>query len=146
MSPPFVHFAGIDDVPVPHGWIVARPDAVLLQTLRLHGIRHEFLQSRETLNVGIFRVSRRVQDRRAFQGFKATTLEGRYLPVTETFPAGSLFVPARQPLARLVFKLLEPRSDDGLSTWDMIRPVMEADGSWSFPVRALYEPRERAIE
>ena len=34
--------------------------------------------------------------------------------------AGSLFIPANQPLARLAFYLLEPESDDGLVTWNII--------------------------
>ena len=34
--------------------------------------------------------------------------------------AGSLFIPANQPLGRLAFYLLEPESDDGLVTWNFI--------------------------
>ena len=33
---------------------------------------------------------------------------------------GSLFIPANQPLARLAFYLIEPESDDGLVTWNVI--------------------------
>jgi hypothetical protein len=34
--------------------------------------------------------------------------------------AGSLFIPANQPLARLAFYLIEAESDDGLVTWNVI--------------------------
>ena len=37
-----------------------------------------------------------------------------------TVDAGSLFIPANQPLARLAFYLIEPESDDGLVTWNVI--------------------------
>ena len=37
-----------------------------------------------------------------------------------------LFVPADQPLARLAFYLLEPESDDGLVTWNIIEEGLAA--------------------
>jgi hypothetical protein len=41
--------------------------------------------------------------------------------VTErTLPAGTLRVDMSQPLARLAFYLLEPRSDDGLVNWNIL--------------------------
>ena len=38
--------------------------------------------------------------------------------------AGSLVVPMDQPLARLAFMLLDPRSDDGLMAWNILDPVL----------------------
>jgi hypothetical protein len=35
-------------------------------------------------------------------------------------PAGAWRVPMTQPLARLAFYLLEPRSNDGLLTWSVL--------------------------
>jgi hypothetical protein len=37
-----------------------------------------------------------------------------------------LFIPAAQPLARLAFYLLEPESDDGLVTWNLIEEGLVA--------------------
>jgi hypothetical protein len=42
-------------------------------------------------------------------------------------------VPMEQPLARVVFHLLEPRSDDGLVAWGLIGEFLEADGE--YPIR-----------
>ena len=33
---------------------------------------------------------------------------------------GSRWVPADQPLGRLIFTLLEPRSDDGFANWALL--------------------------
>jgi hypothetical protein len=35
-------------------------------------------------------------------------------------PAGSIVVRTNQPLGRLVFYLLEPESNDGLTTWNVL--------------------------
>ena len=35
-------------------------------------------------------------------------------------PSGSLVVRTTQPLGRLVFYLLEPESNDGLTTWNVL--------------------------
>ena len=37
-----------------------------------------------------------------------------------TRPAGAFEVPMTQPLARLAFYLIEPASDDGLVTWNVL--------------------------
>ena len=47
-------------------------------------------------------------------------MKGTFDRAQLTVQAGSLYIPASQPLARLVFYLLEPESDDGLVTWNFI--------------------------
>jgi hypothetical protein len=41
-------------------------------------------------------------------------------------PAGSLIVPTNQPLGRLAFYLLEPESDDGLTTWNFLDQALQS--------------------
>jgi hypothetical protein len=36
-----------------------------------------------------------------------------------------LIVPTTQPLGRLAFYLLDPESDDGLGTWDLLAPGLQ---------------------
>jgi hypothetical protein len=47
-------------------------------------------------------------------------LKGAFDRAQLTVDAGSLYIPANQPLARLAFYLIEPESDDGLVTWNVI--------------------------
>lgn len=48
-------------------------------------------------------------------------LEGRWQAAPDaTVPAGAFAVPFQQPLGRLGFYLLEPTSDDGLTTWNVL--------------------------
>jgi hypothetical protein len=45
-----------------------------------------------------------------------------------------------QPLARLAFLLLEPRSDDGLADWNVLDPALE--GAEDYPIlRTTADPR-----
>jgi hypothetical protein len=45
-----------------------------------------------------------------------------------------------QPLARLAFLLLEPRSDDGLVNWNVLDPALE--GVEEYPIlRTSADPR-----
>jgi hypothetical protein len=41
-----------------------------------------------------------------------------------------VFIPAAQPLARLAFYLLEPESDDGLVTWNLIENGLAGGGTY----------------
>ena len=39
-----------------------------------------------------------------------------------------------QPLARLAFYLLEPNSDDGVTTWNFLDDVLGAEGVTVYPL------------
>jgi hypothetical protein len=66
---------------------------------------------------------------RAFQGHRATSITGRFERRDVEVPAGSLVVSTKQPLGRLAFYLLEPESDDGLTTWNFFDEALKAGGS-----------------
>jgi hypothetical protein len=53
-------------------------------------------------------------------------LEGHWLPVAEhELPAGAIVVDARQRLARLAATLLEPESEDSLSSWNFFEAATD---------------------
>jgi hypothetical protein len=51
-------------------------------------------------------------------------------------PPGTLVIDMTQPLARLAFLLLEPRSDDGLVDWNFLDPDIAKERHYPI-VRAL---------
>jgi len=56
------------------------------------------------------------------------------------FPRGTWVVTTRQPLGRLVAQLLDPRSEDSLSTWGFFEAGIRAadgEGEGSYPVLRL---------
>ncbi len=63
---------------------------------------------------------------REFQGHHERTVWGRWEPATVTLPEGTAWVSLDQPLGRLAFTLLEPRSDDGFVAWGLMDRQIEA--------------------
>ena len=76
--------------------------------------------SDQQLGVERFTIADITKAPRQFQGRQEARLKGAYAKAQLTVGAGSLYIPANQPLARLAFYLIEPESDDGLVTWNVI--------------------------
>ena len=56
--------------------------------------------------------------------------------------AGTVVVPVRQPLGRLIVLMLEPRSDDGFFTWNLLDEALE--GADTYPIARVAELPEAA--
>ena len=67
-----------------------------------------------------FTVTTSSLDEREFEGHQQRSVDGTWEPVDREVPAGTLVVPIDQPLGRLLFALLEPRSDDGIVNWNVL--------------------------
>jgi hypothetical protein len=123
--PEFDHFVAGATRAVPSTYIVeAWPgdriaDAVAA-LLDLHGIRYRRMQSGQNLRVKRF-VPRSVsRETKLFQGHRLIQVAGDWQDTDDPCPPGSLLVETAQPLARLVFRLLEPESDDGVVAWNVM--------------------------
>jgi len=81
---------------------------------------------------------------RPFQGHQEARLKGAFARAQLTVDAGSLFVPANQPLARLAFYLIEPESDDGLVTWNVIDEGL-AEGQ-TYPIYRVVDDRAIVVK
>lgn len=99
----------------------------VVDRLEAHGVRFTRTTKDTEVTGERFAIERNVQDDREFRGaapHRLRELTGRWEPVSQTIPAGSLVVPMDQPLARLAFILLDPRSDDGLMAWNILDGLM----------------------
>ncbi len=109
---------------LPRGWVIhgntlARLGAAL-DRLRWHGVRVQEIAADAQLSVERFTITDMTKAPKPFQGHQETRLRGTHDRAQLTVQAGSLYIPANQPLARLAFYLLEAESDDGLVTWNYI--------------------------
>jgi hypothetical protein len=77
-------------------------------------------QATDTLHLEEFQIESNVSTPQAFENHKERTVTGKYMSVVRSLPAGTYRVSMNQPLARLAFYLLEPRSNDGLLTWNFL--------------------------
>jgi hypothetical protein len=113
--------AELERTPPMGGWILdaAAADSALPR-LRAHGITVERVTSRFTADVDVFMVDSIARAARPFQGHQEVTLRGRWQRESRAIPVGSWRVPTGTPLDRLAMLLLEPESDDGLVTWNLL--------------------------
>ncbi|MEK6407513.1 MAG: M14 family metallopeptidase [Acidobacteriota bacterium] len=115
-------FAAKRTVPTPRAYLFRREDGtrIVIEKLLQHGITVEELTAPLTTEVESFVIDSVKKAGRPFQGHTAVTLTGHYRKETITFPVSSIIVRAAQPLGTLAAYLLEPESDDGLTTWNFL--------------------------
>jgi len=118
-------FVSTDSERVPSAYIVPAEEKAVLERLRAHGVRVEAIPAGATMPVEEFRISRTTVTPRAFENHQERTVEGEWAPA-EHDVGGAFRVPMAQPLARLAFYLLEPRSNDGLATWNVVDAAIAA--------------------
>jgi len=125
-------FRGTETSRVPAAWLVPAGLEAVIELLSAHGIRWYALPEPLAMDGEAFAITASSQAEREFQGHRERTLEGRWEPATATMPAGTVVVPSAQPLGRLAFYLLDPRSDDGLVAWNVVDEALE--GAASYPI------------
>lgn len=108
------------------GWILeaAAADSALPR-LRAHGVAVERVETAMRVDVELFTIDSIVRAARPFQGHNEVRLEGRWRSEVRTVPAGSWLIRTGTSLDRLAMLLLEPESDDGLVTWNMLDAGLE---------------------
>lgn len=104
---------------VPAAYYVPAEEKVAVERLRAHGITLDRVDRAVTLGLEEFRIASTETTPQAFENHQERTVLGQYVTVERTLAAGTYRVPMTQPLARLAFYLLEPRSNDGLLTWNV---------------------------
>lgn len=123
--PEFVAFRAIETQVAPAAYLVPAELGEALGLLAAHGIRMEPLPEEQEIDVEVFRIVASSLAEEAFQGHRERSIEGEWGAAARTVPAGTVVVRMDQPLARLAFHLLEPRSADGLVAWNVLDPALE---------------------
>lgn len=122
-------FEPVLEVDVPPAYIIRMPSDRVITTLRGHGIKFETVQAAATIPAQVYTVTKATPASRPFQGHIPLIVDADRRDATVDVRSGDLRVPTDQPLGRLVVYLLEPMSEDGLTTWnffdDACKPGVE---------------------
>jgi Zinc carboxypeptidase len=116
---------------VPSTYYVPAAAARALDLLRAHGVRVERVTRAVTGKLEQFTITTSttapVRANSIDTGQHALrTVDGSWqVAPTVTVPVGAFSVPVNQPLGLLAFYLLEPTSDDGLTTWDVFDDMLD---------------------
>jgi hypothetical protein len=101
--------------------------------MQRHGLVLEELRDESDLNVEAYRIEKLNRSARTFQRHNEVTLQvAKVEAAVRRVPAGTVVVRTAQPLGTLAGLLLEPRSEDGLATWNVFDAAL-ADGG-EYPV------------
>ena len=119
----------------PFAYLFPAKFAKAVEVLQRHGITVEGLREDIELDVTAFRVEKLNRAERANQGHR--TVNPAIAPRNESqrVPAGTILVRTDQRLGTLAALLLDPRAEDGLTTWNFFDEGL-ADGK-DAPVLAL---------
>lgn len=121
-------FEGVEPTTVPRYYFLP-PDVpqALRDNLANHGVRTRTLTRDSTVMAERFRIDSTTVAARPFQNQRERTLFGAYeTPSNVSLKAGTIVVDVAQPLGRLAFYLIEPRSDDGYANWNFFDPAIES--------------------
>lgn len=110
---------------VPSAYYVPAALSVAVERLRAHGIRLDRVEAEQRLPLEQFAIETTELAPREFESHRERTTTGRYAPVEAAVAAGTWRVDMTQPLARLAFYLLEPRSNDALLTWNVLDEALK---------------------
>ena len=130
---------------VPRAYVYPAELTGVTEKLQQHGIRLSRLEGNVKLEGDIFRITGFNQNsRESYGGHKTVMLDGEFREGKMNFPKESIYVDMAQPLAWLIFYLLEPQSDDGLVFWNYFDDYLISNevqnGKLDFPVLKVYEP------
>ena len=112
---------------VPSVYLIPPGHKEALDLLAAHGILFEPVGRTGIQDVEEFQIEANTQAANAFQNHRERTLTGKWIAAKRPIPEGTTLVRMNQPLARLAFYLLEPRSDDGLVDWNFLDAALGAD-------------------
>ena len=123
-------FAATESERVPSKYYVSAEARIVREYLDLHGIQYKETNTTERVAVESFTIDSTEVSPRVFQNIRERTVYGSYSPVEKTLEPGTLEVSVDQELGRLIFYLLEPRSDDGLVNWALLDAFIEVGGEY----------------
>lgn len=103
---------------VPRGYIIPEEFTTVVEHLKAHGVQVEQLQQNNSFSGETFVVHKLKVNKKPFERHNMISLTGVFEPSTRNASKGDYKVDLAQPLANLIFYMLEPQSDDGLVTWN----------------------------
>jgi len=136
----FGTFRATAEETVPTAYFILPSATEVIERLSAHGIRTELLRGGAPTRAEHFVIDSTATAARAFQGRVERMVWGEWQAGPVEWPAGTVRVPIDQPLGRLAFSLLEPRSDDGFVSW----AFLEADvAAGTIPILREAPPARR---
>lgn len=119
---------------LPRGYLIPASQSAIAEKLIAQGVKVDTLGRELSLKGDVFLVEQYNHSPRKFEGHYMASAEGKFQAGGKTFQPGDFIVDLAQPLANLIFYMLEPQSDDGLLTWNFFDSYFEQQDISNHPV------------
>jgi hypothetical protein len=127
--PVYDHFVAARREAIPESYLIPERFSRVAELLRRHGITVERLRRRVAGPLESFTVDSVARDP-LFEGHHPVRLEGHWSEGKETAAAGWYLVRTAQTLGLLAAYLLEPASEDGVVTWNLLDAGLSPGGPY----------------
>lgn len=136
-------FEATKSATLPKGYIIPKEFASIAEHLKKHGVKVIELTKNTRAKGEAYTATKLTRASRPFEKHKMATIEGSFEAANKKFGKGDYWIDLAQPLANLIFYLLEPESDDGLVNWNFFDAYFDengiADKSVEYPVFKYFE-------
>lgn len=119
---------------LPRGYIIPAGLDTIVEILRQQGVRVTTLEKNQRFSGESFFVEKWNKSPRKFEGHNMVSVEGTFNAREMVAKKGDFIVDMAQPLANLIFYLLEPQSDDGLISWNFFDYILKGSNVPFSPV------------
>ena len=119
----------------PAGYLLPPQLSHLVELLRRQGIVVQRFRAGWNGAGESFTIDSVTAARNAFEGHRTVSVEGRWSPTEITVTTGWFYVPVSQRLGVLAAYLLEPESEDGFVTWNLLDRDVRPRAT--FPIRRV---------
>jgi hypothetical protein len=110
-----------------------------LENLTLQGIPYQQIESDDPADVMLFKPTSIKKASRTYQKHTAVTVSGEFVPSHQSLK-GWVYVSTLNEKRNLIFYLLEPESDDGLTTWNYFDYALDKGTDEPFPIVKIMAP------
>ena len=126
-------FVATESVARPYAYLLPPELEPVVRKLQQHGVEVEVLREDLELDAEVYKVAEIERAERKYEGHHPVTeIEVDTLPRSLTVEHGRYVVRTGQKLGTLAAYLLEPRTTDGLTTWNALDPWLE--GGATYPI------------
>ncbi|MEO7523313.1 MAG: hypothetical protein ABIT58_04425 [Ferruginibacter sp.] len=119
-----------DFIDRPKGYWIPPSCDMVIERLKLHGIKMTVTTQAQEINVDMYRMSNyKFEDEnhivQPFEGRMQVNAETKNEQHKQLFPAGSVYISTDQPLGDLAILLLEPKSKDSFFSWGFFNSIFQ---------------------
>jgi hypothetical protein len=116
----FAAFQDTVNATLPRGYVIPAIMDTIVQLLQQHGVNVIKLEKKTRFSGESFFVETWNKSPRKFEGHNMASVEGKFNAKDLIAQKGDYIVDLAQPLANLIFYMLEPQSDDGIVAWNFL--------------------------